>query len=208
MKKKISFLLLSSFIILASCSKTGEKLGGSPSPIGDEGVTFNTTSGTIAGVSSVAASVTELKSGVSSISGSAVVTNPVIKNILSNHPEAKINGNNVTVTDVEFRITSEGVESVYGLQPGIIVKYDAKVGDKYKVGDGITREVVARSTDNDYMWGGMLIKAIQVEENTNKFGVKKIIYWANHRFGIVGMEFQFDDNSTAKFPIFASAQNN
>ncbi|HNR40661.1 MAG TPA: hypothetical protein PKL65_00385 [Bacteroidales bacterium] len=208
MKKKISFLVLSLLIIIASCSKTGEKLGGSPSPIGEEGVTFSTSSGTIAGVSNVSASVTELKGGVSSISGSAVVTNPVIKNILSNHPEAQINGNNVTVTDVEFRITTEGVESVYGLQPGIIVKYDAKVGDKYKVGDGITREVVARSTDNDYFWGGMLIKVIQVEENTNKFGVKKITYWANHRFGLVGMEFQFDDNSTAKFPIFASAQNN
>ncbi|HQG77815.1 MAG TPA: hypothetical protein PLS58_10010 [Bacteroidales bacterium] len=208
MKKKISLLVLSLLIIIASCSKTGEKLGGSPSPIGEEGVTFSTSSGTIAGVSNVSASVTELKGGVSSISGSAVVTNPVIKNILSNHPEAQINGNNVTVTDVEFRITTEGVESVYGLQPGIIVKYDAKVGDKYKVGDGITREVVARSTDNDYFWGGMLIKVIQVEENTNKFGVKKITYWANHRFGLVGMEFQFDDNSTAKFPIFASAQNN
>lgn len=207
MKSKIFYLLLSLFFILASCSKSKDKLGGAPSPIGEEGVTFETSFGTIAGVSNAEASVTSLENGVSSISGSATVTNSTIKNILSNHPEATIDGNNVTLEGVEFRITTEGIEAVYGLEPGIIVKYDSNVGDTYNVGGGVTREVVAKSTDNDYFWGGMAIKVIQVEENTNKFGTKKINYWANHRFGLVGIEFQFDDNSTAKFPIYASAEN-
>ncbi len=207
MKSKIFFLLLSTIIILTSCSKNKDKLGGAPSPIGEEGVTFETSFGTIAGVSNAEASVISLENGVSSISGSATVTNSTIKNILSNHPEATIDGNNVTLDGVEFRITTEGIEAVYGLEPGIIVKYDSNVGDKYNIGGGVTREVIAKSTDNDYFWGGMNIKVIQVEENTNKFGTKKIYYWANHRFGLVGIEFQFDDNSTAKFPIYASAEN-
>lgn len=207
MKSKIFFFLLSAFLIMTSCNKSKEKLGGAPSPIGEVGVTFETSFGTVAGVSNAEASVTSLENGVSSISGSATVTNSTIKNILSNHPEATIDGNNVTLEGVEFRITTEGIEAVYGLEPGIIVKYDSNVGDKYNIGGGVTREVISKSTDNDYFWGGMNIKVIQVEENTNKFGTKKIYYWANHRFGLVGIEFQFDDNSTAKFPIYASAEN-
>lgn len=207
MKSKIFFFLLSAILIMTSCNKSKEKLGGAPSPIGEVGVTFETSFGTVAGVSNAEASVTSLENGVSSISGSATVTNSTIKNILSNHPEATIDGNNVTLEGVEFRITTEGIEAVYGLEPGIIVKYDSNVGDKYNIGGGVTREVISKSTDNDYFWGGMNIKVIQVEENTNKFGTKKIYYWANHRFGLVGIEFQFDDNSTAKFPIYASAEN-
>jgi len=53
----------------------------------------------------------------------------------------------------------------------------------------------------------MDIKVIQVEEITNKFGVKKINYIANHHFGIVGIAFAFEDNSTAKIPIWSSAEN-
>jgi len=194
-------------LVFTSCKKNKDSLGGAPSPIGEAGVTFSTNYGTIAGVSNVAATVASLNNGVSSINGSATVTNATIKNIVSNHPEATINGNNVTITGVEFKMTTEGVEAVYGLQPGIIVKYDSNVGDTYSLDDGVTRTVTAKSTDNDFYWGGMLIKIIQVEEKLNKFGVKKILYWGNHRFGLVAIEFQFDDNSTARFPIYASAEN-
>lgn len=207
MRSKLLVIVLLLIAIVTSCKKDDiDTLGGEQSPIGQVGVTFNS-SGTISGVSSISASVVSLEKGVSSFSGTAVITNSNIKNILMNHPQTVVNGNNVTITDIEMKITSEGISSVNGLEPGVIVKYDSKVGDSYTINGGGKRTVVSKSTDNDYYWGGMLIKAMEIEENPNKFGVKQIKYVANHRFGLVGMEFTFDDNSTAYFPIFASAQN-
>jgi hypothetical protein len=208
MKRKIIFTVLFITLVFTACKKKDtDTLGGTQSALGEIGATLSTTSTPVPGVSSVAASVVSLENGISSFSGSAVVTNDTYKNILSNYPEATINGNNVSISGVEFKITTEGVEAVYGLEPGIIVKYDSNVGDTYAVGGGVTRTVVSKSTTDDYAWGFMEIKVIQVEEITNKFGVKKIKYIANHRFGIVGIEFTFDDNSTAKIPIWSSAEN-
>lgn len=195
-------------MVFTACKKDkADTLGGMQSPMGEVGETISSSWGTVAGVSSIEAEVVSLENGVSSFSGTAVVTNNTIKNILQNHPQTTVNGDNVTITDIEFRITSEGIESINGLEPGVIVKYDSNVGDTYTINGGKTRTVTAKSTDNDYYWGGMDIKVMQIEENTNKFGVKKTVYWANHRFGLVGIEFTFDDNSTAKFPVYSSTQN-
>lgn len=208
MKLRLILSLLCISLIITSCKKNKvDTLGGAPSPMGEVGVTFTTSSAPIAGVSSVSAEVETNTNGISTISGTAVITNATIKNILSNHPEATINGNNVTIEGLEFKSTTEGIEAIYGFEPGVIVKYDSNVGDTYTLESGMKRTVVSKSTDNDYFWGFMNIKAMQVDENTNKLGVKKISYYANHRFGLVGVEFTFDDNSTAKFPIFTSAEN-
>ena len=208
MKTKLFGFVIFSLIVFSSCNKDKlDTLGGGQSPIGEVGVIIESSSGTIAGVSSIEASLVSLKNGVSSFTGTAVITNSTIKNILSNHPQAEINGNNVTVSEVELRITTEGIESINGFEPGVIVKYDSEVGDTYTINGGKQRTVVSKSTDNDFFWGGMLIKTMEVEENTNKFGVKKTVYWANHRFGLVAVEFTFDDNTTATFPVYASAMN-
>jgi outer membrane lipoprotein-sorting protein len=208
MKIKISLFVLLLVLCVLSCKKENpDTLGGTQSPMGEVGETVSTSSSAIAGVSSVSGTVVSLENGVSSFTGSAIITNSTIKNILLNHPQTVINGNNVTVSDIELRITSEGIESINGLESGIIVKYDSNVGDSYSISNGKERTVTSKSTDNDYFWGGMNIKVLQIEENTNKLGVKKTVYWANHRFGLVGIEFTFDDNTTAKFPIYSSTQN-
>lgn len=208
MKTKLLFFVLFIVFTFTACKKDNpDTLGGLQSPMGEVGETISSSSGTIAGVSSISASVVSLENGVSSFTGSAVITNSTIKNILSNHPQTGINGNNVTISDIEFRITTEGIESINGLEPGVIVKFDSNVGDSYTINGGGKRTVTSKSTDNDYYWGGMDIKVMQIEENTNKFGVKKTVYWANHKFGLVGIEFTFDDNSTAKFPVYSSTQN-
>jgi len=208
MKKRLFFSVLAISIAFSACKKEKtDTLGGTQSPMGEVGETISSSFGSVAGVSSIQAEVVSLENGVSSFSGTAVITNSTIKSILQNHPQTTVNGDNVTITDVEFRITSEGIESINGLEPGVIVKYDSNVGDSYDINGGKTRTVTAKSTDNDYFWGGMNIKVIQVEENTNKFGVKKTVYYANHRFGLVGIEFTFDDTSTAKFPVYSSTEN-
>lgn len=205
---KVFLSVLFAAMVLTACKKEKiDILGGEQSPMGEVGETVSSSSSTIAGVSSIAATVVSLENEVSSFSGTAVITNNTIKNILSNHPQTVINGDNVTITDIEFRITTEGIEAVNGLEPGVIVKYDSNVGDSYTINGGGKRTVMAKSTEDDYFWGGMLIKAMEIEENTNKFGVKKTVYWANHRFGLVSIEFTFDDNSTAKFPVYSSTNN-
>jgi hypothetical protein len=195
--------------IFASCDLVGggDSIKGEQSAIGEVGVKVTSSSASVAGVSGITGSVVSHNDGVSSYTGSATITSTAIKNILANSPDATINGNNVTLKNVKFKVTTEGIEAINGFEPGIIVKYDSKVGDTYKLDDGRERKVTSKSTDDDYSYGFFLIKVVKVEETPNKLGVKKITYWANHKFGLVGVEITYDDNSTSKFPIYSSAEN-
>ncbi len=195
-------------VFFFSCEKEDfESIGGSQSPMGEVGNRVTSSSMSIAGVSSFTAEVVSLENGVSTYSGSATVTNAAIKNILANAPECTVNGNTVTATGIKFKSTTKGIESISGLSPGVIVNYDAKVGDTYPTGDGHKRKVVARSSEDDYSYGFFNIKVIKVEEDLNMMGVSKITYWANHKFGLVGIEFKLDDNTTAKFPVYNTFEN-
>jgi hypothetical protein len=205
MKTRLLLAALLFIPLFISCDKV-DTIKGEQSPIGEVGVTVSSSSLSVAGVSNINGEVVDLQDGVSVFSGTATVSNSNIKNILSNFPEAEVEGNQVTVSDIEFKITDKGIESVHGLAPGTIVEYDAKVGDEYNTADGV-RKVISRSTDDDYMYGFFMIKVIEVEENLNKYGVKKIKYWANHRFGLVGIEITYDDNSVSKFPVYSSVEN-
>jgi hypothetical protein len=206
MKTTIGLSLIVLLAIATSCNK--EELKGDISPMGEVGNIVSSSSVEIAGVSSITAEVVNLDDGVSTYAGTAVVKNPAIKNILSNAPECSVNGDYVTANNIKFKSTTDGIESVSGLDPGIIVKYNAEVGDTYPIGSSKKeREVVSRSTDDDYMYGFFLIKVIKVEEYPGKMGVDKITYWANHRFGLVGIEFKFDDGTIAKFPVYNSYEN-
>lgn len=207
MKTKVIFLIIAAALLFTTCKKDDEEIKGDQSPMGEVGVKVSSSSQEIAGVSDFSAEVVALDNGVSRYSGSAKVTNTFIKNILVNAPEVTINGDIVTASDIKFKSTLEGIESVSGLDAGILVKYDSKVGDTYPLASGGKREVVSKSTEDDYTYGFWLIKVMEIEEHPNKMGVSKIRYWANHKFGLVGIEFTFDDRSTAKFPIYNSTEN-
>lgn len=213
MKRLLKSIIIFSALLLTSCDLieeaiTGSKLGGSQSAIGEVGVTVTSSSTQINGVSNIQASVTSLSGGVSTYTGSATVTNSSILNTLSNLPGVTVSGNTVTVTGVKFKSTTEGIESIYGFDPGIIIKYSSSVGDKYDIlGSSTKREVTAKSTTDDFSWGGMLIKVIKVEENINRGGIKKITYYGNHKWGMVAIRFDFDDGSYSQFPIYNSANN-
>lgn len=192
----------------SACQKGKTSIGGSQSPIGEVGVVVETIGTSAFGVTNALAEVVALENGVSEYSGSATVTNAAIRNILSNAPGVTVSGNTVTVTGVKMKVTTEGIESVEGFHPGVIVDYNAKVGDTYPMpGTGRSRQVVSRSSDDDYFWGWMMIKVIEVEEPTNSMGVARTTYWANHRWGMVGIEFELDDGTILEFPIYNSANN-
>ena len=208
----LSVILFSIIFVISSCEKDSDsKLGGEQSPMGEVGVTVESTSATVAGVSNFEAIVTSNEDGVSVYSGSCTVDNPALKNLLSNIPELTINGNTVSSNSVKFKHTTEGIEFLSGPTAGIWAKYSSSVGDKYPVGStGDYRTVVSKSTDDDYPYGFMNIKVMEVEEIPNSLlgtGIRKITYYENHRFGLVGIVFTFEDNNTAWFPVYTSTQN-
>jgi hypothetical protein len=102
---------------------------------------------------------------------------------------------------LEGKITEDGIyDYVYSNgdknKPFTMVRFDAKVGDKweFKVGNQtVVRKVVHKSTEDDTFYGWLMIKTIDVEE-TIPSGVQvkgaaspftKILWKFNHKFGFV-----------------------
>ena len=212
MKRTLFLFMLPVIILCYSCNKDSDtKLTGDQSPMGEVGATVSSSSAEIAGVSGFSATVTSLEGGVSKYTATATVTNPLLKNMASNYPGVEINGDQVTVTDVEILQTKEGIKSMKGPGAGILVKYDSKVGDTYPIeGSDKERKVVSKSTTDDYSYGFYLIKTIQVEMDQSHVagaGITKYTYIANHKFGLVGVKVDFDDGTSSTFPIYNSTYN-
>ncbi len=217
MKNLFSITLLALLILaVASCKKDDKSdenttLAGTPSPMGEIGTTVQSSSAPIAGMSELTATVVSQENGISSYSGSGLVTNQAIRNILANLPGITISGDTVRASGYRFKQTVEGIESYVGMGPGIIVKYASTVGDTYPVGStGRVRTVVSKSTSDDYSYGMLLIKVMQIDEPTpglKSLGVNKMTYWANHRFGLVGIRYDFTDGTNLKLPVYCSAEN-
>ena len=217
--RKLCALMLSitMMMLFGSCEKLFKKddpaaLNGDPSPMSEVGVTVESSSAPIAGMSNFKATVTAMKDGVSTYSGSATITNQFLKNMVSNFPGVTINGNIVSITNMKIQQTTDGIKSLTGGGAGILVKYDSNVGDTYPIGStGNVRKVVAKTGIDDYSYGFMLIKVIQVEDSPiylkSTAGVSKITYVANHKFGLVGVKVAFDDGTNSTFPVYSSTQN-
>ena len=190
--KKLLLILLTvpALFAAASCNKNSS-LGGEQDSKGEIGTSFK---GDFAGASNVNLSVTELKNGVSTVEGTFTMKDSRYMKVIKEHPEYfDVDGDEVTVHGIKYRATSEGIENLSGGDfDGVLVKYDAKVGDKYNSGGTVTHV----SETNDFQWGAMKIKVIKVEHPTKRGGdAEKISYWANHRFGIVAVETEFTDGS-------------
>lgn len=119
---------------------------------------------------------------------------------------------NITITtEVLGKVTTEGIQDyLYSKgnteKPFTLVKYNANVGDKYtftdEEGNTFTREVVSKSTEDDYEIGFLRIKVIKIEETQpNDPMISKIIYYANHKFGLVGVEIEMKNGLKPKSTI-------
>jgi hypothetical protein len=102
-------------------------------------------------------------------------------------------------TEIKFKATSEGIQDFYHSKgdvskPFTIVKYGDKVGAKYtfKRDDGIvvTRKITAKSTEDDFPMGFMLIKTMTTVEEYEDENIEKVIYYTNHKFGLVYVIFR------------------
>lgn len=208
MKKEVCLLLylvpMFGFLVLScgtdSNSTSGtDPLGGEMSVMGEPGNTFDIPG--FSGTSARTAEVISREGNVSLIKASAKVTNPNLLNIVQqlDAEGLEVDGDRVTY-DLKARITSQGIQNVShdNSRSLTLVDYDAKVGDSYKgkISFGeVTRNVTKVSSEDDFFWGFMYIKTIEVEERNQIPGVNKVVYYTNHRFGLVGADVYYEDGS-------------
>ena len=190
--KKILLILLAvpALFAAASCNKV-DSIGGEQDSKGEVGTSLK---GDFAGASNINVTVTSLDNGVSTVGGTFTMTDERYMNVIKQLPDQfSVDGNQVTIKNIKYKATDEGVENLSGIYDGVILKYKANVGDTYSNGGKVTHV----STDNDFKWGSMKIKVVEVQNTKKKVdGVKKVTYWGNHRFGIVAVETEFEDGTT------------
>ncbi|MCZ2133141.1 MAG: hypothetical protein LC116_08195, partial [Bacteroidetes bacterium] len=113
-------------------------------------------------------------------------------------------------SEFRIRVTSEGIQDFFNSgnnlsRPFTLVKYSSNVGDKYEFTDmdnkKITREVVYKSTDNDYEIGFFRIKVMKIDEIEDDPMYKKITYVANHKYGLVGIIITLNNNKTVTLSL-------
>lgn len=216
--KKISILLIAVAILtVVSCKKeSGSVLGGSTTPMGQVGNTFDIyPTGSMPGVGSITAEITELEGNISNIEFSVEIENEkleaIIEYAVSKYPSTLSFEDGVFTGNMNARITDKGMSIIFEEGELIGVKYDAKVGDTYTLnmnGDLITNEVISRSTEDDFWWSGGFIKVIKVESSGfNVPGLDKVVMYYNHRFGLVGVDFKFIGGTSQSADVVSASDN-
>lgn len=191
MKKLLLTLLAIPVLFAAASCNKNDSIGGEQDSRGEVGTVMY---GSFSGADNINVSVTKLDNGVSTVGGTFTMTDERYMKIIKQLPnQFSVDGDKVTIKNIKFRATDEGVENLSGIYDGVLVKYDAKVGDTYSNGGKVTHV----SEDNDFQWGSMKIKVVEVQNSKKKVdGVKKVTYWGNHRFGIVAVETEFEDGTS------------
>ncbi|WP_346864286.1 hypothetical protein [uncultured Draconibacterium sp.] len=190
--------------IFASCSDDeggNNKLGGSTDLETNEVGYIYTLNGSVDNASlgsGFKATVTDKTGDVVEIQLEGNIASPFVSQL----PSTYVNSNGKVTVSGKFINSTDGVGYVNGNgETSILVKYDAKVGDKWSYttlgGKTLNREVISKSIEDDYYWGGMLIKVIEVEQNLPYPGFNKVVYSANHKFGLVGAVVTMEDGSVS-----------
>jgi hypothetical protein len=210
MKKILILLTALAVVAFVSCKKTDDysgNLGGSTN------LDVNKVGYEYAGSLKIGSNymTTDAKAVVVSNSGGIVTlkltsTLPAkFKSLMSTSPY--VGGNGDLDFSGQFVNSTEGVAYVNASgSQSILVRYDAKVGDQWsyttKAGKVLTRKVTAVSTDDDFPWGMLYIKVITVEQSLPYPGFKKVVYRANHKFGLVQFEVYLEDGTVATMTLF------
>lgn len=212
-----NLLIFSSIILvgmLASCDLvedviTPNKLGGEQSSIGEVGNKFSIAR-TINEIGNVDAEVVSLDGGVSSVKISMDVNDATAREIAKAIPDLVWNGNSVSVTR-KYRITEKGIQSVHDEGDLMMVKYDGKVGDSYSLkmnGNTVKRTIDYKSEVDEYPYAFFDIKVMRVRETGRGLpGVASLEYITNHKFGLVGIQVNFEDGSSKTITLFSVNEN-
>lgn len=112
--------------------------------------------------------------------------------------------------ELKFRATSEGIQDyIYSRgdtkKPFTIIKYGDQVGSKYEFtendGNKVIRTIIHKDEKESFPLVFWNIKITKVEEINNDPLLSKIVYYANHKFGLVGVEVFFRSGKTAFMSI-------
>jgi hypothetical protein len=209
---KSTFLLFAFALVLTSCKKQDSDDNSSSSISGSTSIPINVVGNTFSNSVVVGAasyqgtiSITKVTDGVATVQfKSAIPSNiPILQGIKAKYKDASGN----LVCEGKFKMTDAGILDYNNKdhKPFVLVKYDAKVGDKYTLeksdGTKIVRQVVRVSTADDYYWNGLIIKTVDVEQSSNIPGVKKITYFSNHKFGLVAVRVEMEDGSKPQLSL-------
>jgi hypothetical protein len=209
---KTTFFLFTLVLVLTSCTKDSDDANSSSSIGGSTSIPINTVGNTFANSVVVGSAsyqgtiaITSVTDGVATVQFKAAIpsTIPILQGIKAKYKD----GSGNLVCEGKFKMSDAGILDYNNKdhKPFVLVKYDANVGDKYTLdksdGTKIVREVVRKSTTDDYYWGGMLIKTIDVEQSSNIPGVKKITYFSNHKFGLVAVRVEMEDGSKPQLSL-------
>ncbi len=211
MKSKITTMLGVLLLFgMLSCEKdeSGSDIGGSQSSIGEVGNEIEF--GYVQGISNTQVFVSNLENGVSTFSCSAKATDSKYIDLLELVPDELIPGTvtisgNEVQADIKIKVTDEGGQLIFNDGTKLtLINYDTKVGDKYTATIGNTKlesEVIEKSTEDDYSWGGMYIKVIKVKAKSTVPGISNVVLIYNHKFGLVGANVYFEDGSVKNISI-------
>lgn len=198
MKTNLVLIVLSG-ILLASCGKEygGQTISGNQSDAGLVGNTFAMSG--VPGISNSKAEIIGLTNGVSKIQYTGEITDSKLLEMAQYIPGATFEGNKI-IAGGDAKLTDKGIMNVYDEGNLILLKYEDNVGQTYSLKRGantIKREITSKSTEDDYFWDWMMIKATKVEETGRGIpGVSKIEYVANHKWGLVGIKVYFEDGTS------------
>jgi hypothetical protein len=208
MKTKHLLLFIGLFFLLSCKKEDTGTVGGSQSAIGALNNTFSVNG--VPGVQNFSAKITALENGISTLTWSASITNTSSLAVLSALSGTEVNGASFSRTS-KYKITSEGIESVYPDGNLICVKYDAKVGDTWTQSGksrSVSRTVSSVSSSDDFYWNNLQIKTIKVDETGKGLpGVTKIQSIYNHKFGIVGIVVYLEDGTNIPINIYSKNTN-
>lgn len=201
-------------MLIASCDLIEDiipsnKLGGEQSTIGEVGNKFSVGRAT-SEIGNVDAEVVSLENGVSSVRISMDINDPTAREIAKAIPDLVWNGNSVSVTR-KYRITKEGIQSVHDEGDLMMIKYDGKIGDAYSLkmnGNTVKRTIDYKSEVDEYPYAFYDIKVMRVRETGRGLpGVASLEYVTNHRFGLVGIQVNFEDGSSKTITLFSINEN-
>lgn len=204
------FLFICVCALLSACSKDSNSLGG------DGDLSMNTVGNEFFGSVNLGGVNFETNESIKVVSNVNGLLTLNVKSLLPvNHPLTNLipaslkdpQGN--LDTQVKVKNTADGILDYTNSDgaPQVLVKYNASVGDKYILkksnGQTITRTVTAKSTIDDYPYAFMYIKTVTVEQDSRIPGVKKIVYNANHKFGLVGVSIVMEDGTSNHITVLS-----
>ena len=216
MKNAAAFVIISLlFWGLSSCGKyTSTHLGGDTeitiSEVGNE-FTFDASSSNGGANIQASCEIISREDGIVTAEIEADLSDPDFEFINDLIPANLKDNDGKLNTDFKCKITSDGVQDFANIDEDAftLVKYNAKVGDTYKLkksdGKTITRTVTERTDEDDFYYDFMLIKTIEVEQDSRVPGISKFVYRFNHKFGLVHVKVVADDGS--EYRTYVHAQN-